>query len=99
MSDTNPTEDRKRAFAALRSGDAANFCLFSCLVNGEPAAAISAVTPLPSDTGGADCGYRPRPLFVSVTPGMRLADRDGCEPSQAAPLRAFATPITFRALR
>ena len=85
MPDTDPTEDCKRAFAALKSGDVANFCPFSCLVNGEPAAAISAVTPLLSDTGDADRGYRIQPLFVSVTPGMRLADRDGCEPSQAAP--------------
>ena len=58
MPDTNLTEDRKRAFAALGSGSIANFCLFSCFVNGEPAAAISAVTP-----------------------GMRLADHDGREPS------------------
>lgn len=85
MPDTNPTEDRKRAFAALKNGDAANFYLFSCFVNGEPAAAISAVTPLPSDTGDTDRGYRVHPLFVSVTPGMQLADHDGREPSQAAP--------------
>ena len=85
MPDTNPTEDCKRAFAALKSGGTANFCLFSCFVNGEPAAAVSAVTPLPSDTGDADRSYRVHPLFVSVTPGMRLAARDGREPSQAAP--------------
>ena len=88
MPDTNPTEDCKRAFATLKSGDAANFCLFSCFVNGEPAAVVSAVTPLSSDTGDADRGYRVHrvhPLFVSVTPGMRLAAHDGREPSQAAP--------------
>ena len=85
MPDTNLTEDRKRAFAALKSGDAANFCLFSCLVNGDPAATVSAVTPLPSDTGDGDRGYRVHPLFVSVTPGMRLAGHGGREPSQAAP--------------
>ena len=84
MPDTNLTEDCKRAFAALRSGDVANVCPFSRFVNGESAAAVSAVTPRPSDTGDADC-YRIQPLFVSVTPGMRLADHDGCEPSQAAP--------------
>ena len=85
MPDTDPTKDRKRAFAALRSGDAANFCPFSCFVNGELAAAVSAVTPLPPDTGDADRGYRVQPLFVSVTPGMRPVDRDGREPSQATP--------------
>ena len=85
MSDTNPTEDRKRAFAALKNGDAANFCLFSCFVNGDPAAAVSAVTPLPSDTGDADRGYRVHPLFVSATPGKGLAAHDGRAPSQAAP--------------
>lgn len=85
MPDTNPTEDRKRAFAALRSGSVANFCLFSCFVNGEPAATVSAVTPRPFDTGDADCDYRSRPSFVSATPGMRLAGDDGRAPSQAAP--------------
>ena len=85
MPDTNLTEDCKRAFATLKSGDAANFCLFSCLVNGEPAAVVSAVTPLPSDTGDANRSYRVHPLFVSVTPGMRLTDHDGREPSRAAP--------------
>ena len=85
MPDTNLTEDCKRAFAALRSDDAANFCPFSCFVNGEPAAAVLAVTPLASDTGDADRGYRVHPLLVSVTPGMRLAGHGGREPSQAAP--------------
>lgn len=85
MPDTDLTEDRKRAFAALKSGTPANFCLFSCLVNDDPAAAVSAVTPLPSDTGDADRGYRVHPSFVSVTPSMRLAGHGGREPSHAAP--------------
>jgi hypothetical protein len=40
---TNITADHRAAFEALTSGDYANFALFSCLVNGEPGAAIAAV--------------------------------------------------------
>jgi hypothetical protein len=40
---TNITADHRAAFEALVSGDYANFALFSCFVNGEPAAAIVAV--------------------------------------------------------
>ena len=39
---TNITADHCAAFEALTSGDYANFALFSCFVNGEPAAAIVA---------------------------------------------------------
>jgi hypothetical protein len=40
---TNITADHRAAFEALISGEYANFALFSCFVNGEPAAAIAAV--------------------------------------------------------
>ena len=40
---TNITADHRAAFEALTSGEYANFALFSCFVNGEPAAAIVAV--------------------------------------------------------
>jgi hypothetical protein len=39
---TNITDHHRAAFEALASGDYANFTLFSCFVNGEPAAAIVA---------------------------------------------------------
>ena len=41
---TNITADHRAAFEALISGEYANFALFSCFVNGEPASAIAAVT-------------------------------------------------------
>ena len=43
MADTNISERHRRAFEALTSGAHQNFALFSCLVDGEPAAAIVAV--------------------------------------------------------
>jgi hypothetical protein len=43
---TNITADHCAAFEALTSGDYANFALFSCFVNGEPAAAIVAINRL-----------------------------------------------------
>ena len=58
------------AFEALTSGDYANFALFSCHVNGQPAAAIVAVTPDGDN-------FTITPLFVSVTPDMILTDHDG----------------------
>jgi hypothetical protein len=73
---TNITADHKTAFEALISGECCNFALFSCLVNGEPAAAIVAVK-----RDGDD--YAVTPLFVSVTPGMTLTDHEGCAPESA----------------
>jgi hypothetical protein len=51
------------SFRGLTSGDYANFALFSCFVNGEPASAIVAVNRQAADE------YQITPLFVSVTPG------------------------------
>ena len=44
MADTNISPEHRDSFKALTSGDYANFALFSCFVNGEPASAIVAVT-------------------------------------------------------
>jgi len=74
---TNITADHRAAFEALVSGDYANFALFSCFVNGEPAAAIVAVNR------DGD-GYAITPLFVSVTPSLTLTDHDG-QPAGIAP--------------
>ena len=74
---TNITADHRAAFEALVSGDYANFALFSCFANGEPAAAIVAVNR------DGD-GYAITPLFVSVTPSLTLTDHDG-QPPRAAP--------------
>jgi hypothetical protein len=74
---TNITPDHCAAFEALTSGDYANFALFSCFVNGKPAAAIVAVNR-DSD------GYFIKPLFVSLTPSITLTDHDG-KPASGTP--------------
>jgi hypothetical protein len=61
------------AFEALTSGDHENFALFSCFLDGKPAAAIVAVTA-PLEGGGE---YQITPLFVNVTDTMVLTDHDG----------------------
>jgi hypothetical protein len=74
---TNITADHCAAFEALTSGDYATFALFSCFVNGEPAAAIVAI-----NRDGEE--YIVSPLFVALTSGMTLTDHDGrpCGPLQ-----------------
>ena len=68
---TNITEDHRASFNALSSGEYNNFALFSCFVNGEPSSAIVAIT---EDENG---GFIVKPLFVAVTPGMKLVDHEG----------------------
>jgi hypothetical protein len=75
---TNITADHRAAFEALVSGDYCNFALFSCFVNGEPGAAIVAV----SEDGDQ---YAIRPLFVSITPSLTLTDHDGRTTGEASP--------------
>ena len=74
---TNITADHRATFEALTSGDFTNFALFSCFVNGEPAAAIVAV----NRDGDS---YAITPLFVSITPSITLTDHDG-QPASGAP--------------
>lgn len=76
MASTHITDERKRVFETLESGEYGNFALFSCFVNGEPAVAIAAVLPTPPEAPDDEPGYLVRPLFVSVTPTMRLTDHD-----------------------
>jgi len=71
--DTNITEDIKEVFEALTSGNYNSFALFSCFVNGEPAAAIVNIR------NRGEAGYTIHPVFVSITPGMVLTDHDGVE--------------------
>ncbi len=78
---TNISPDHISAFEALTSGDYRNFALFSCFVDGAPAAAIVAVTP-PSD-GHPE--YVITPIFVSVTPAMTIADHDGVKTAARPP--------------
>lgn len=77
MADTNITKEHRDSFNALTSGNFANFALFSCFVNGEPASAIVAVNKPAGDE------YQITPLFVSITPGMKLIDHEGAEPLKA----------------
>jgi hypothetical protein len=74
---TNITPEHSAAFDALTSGDYGNFAVFSCFVNGEPAAAIVAV-----NRDGDD--YTITPLFVSVTASLDLTDHDGRPAGEAA---------------
>jgi hypothetical protein len=75
MADTNITPEHRKAFEALTSGNYANLALFSCFVNGEPASAIVAVNRQAGDE------FQITPLFVSVTPRMKLVDHDGNSPA------------------
>ena len=74
---TNITEEHRRAFQALTSGDYDNFALFSVFVDGKPGAAIVAVNESPPSGEGAQPGFEICPLFVSLTPGMSVTDHDG----------------------
>jgi len=76
---TNITATHREAFEALRDGWYSNFALFSCFVNGEPAAAIVAINRAGDE-------YRIAPLFVSVTPSMTLTDHEGRLPDGNAAL-------------
>ena len=76
---TNVIEAHRHALEALTSGQYNNFALFSCAVDGAPAAAIVAVNERPPAHDGAEPGYTLHPLFVSVTPTMILTDHDGVE--------------------
>ena len=76
MAATNITSEHKRAFEALTGGQHDDFALFSCFVDGEPASAIVIVTVDPPDQKGREPEYGIHPLFVSVTPEMRLTDHD-----------------------
>ena len=77
---TNIRPDHISAFQALTSGEHSNFALFSCLIGGQPAAAIVAVTP-PACEGD---DYQITPLFVSVTDDMVLTDHAGVPAGGAA---------------
>jgi len=67
---TNITRKHREAFKALRSSQYDNFALYSCFVNGEPAAAIVAVNRIGDE-------FDITPLFVSITPGMALTNHEG----------------------
>ena len=70
---TNITPCHRNAFNALTSGKYSNFALYSCFVDGAPAAAIVAI-----NADGED--YIVQPLFVSVTETMVLTNHEGRMP-------------------
>ena len=78
MADTNISERHRRTFEALTSGAQQNFALFSCFLDGEPVAAIVAVNTSPPNEDDGEPEFLISPLFVSVEPGMKLTDHDGC---------------------
>jgi len=67
---TNITAAHRKAFEALRDGSFTNFAIFSCSVDGKPAAAIASI----NQEGG---DYLVTPLFVSITEAMVLTDQEG----------------------
>lgn len=71
MSKMNITKKHKKQFEALRDGRFNNFALFSCFIDGEPGCAIVAVNAQPDEE------VLIAPLFVSVTPKMKLTDHEG----------------------
>jgi hypothetical protein len=77
---TNITADHRVAFEALVSGDYANFALFSCFVNGEPAAAIVAV-----NRDGRRVCHHAAVRQRQVTPSLTLTDHDGQPVGEAPP--------------
>ena len=75
----NIGEDPRRAFEALTGGEARNFYLFPRFAQGEPAAAVAAVTVCPSEDEGGEPVDAISPVFVSGTPSMNLTNHDGRE--------------------
>ena len=71
---TNITDEMARQFDDLTSGRYNNLCLMSCFCNGEPTAAICVVEFTEGEL------YHIKPMFIAVTPGMKLVDHDGNEP-------------------
>jgi hypothetical protein len=76
---TNIKPEHVLALEAFRAGQG-EFGLFSCFVNGEPAAAFCYADTDP-ETGLS----RLQPLFVSVTPNMDLRDHEGVAPTKEPP--------------
>jgi len=74
FSGENIREAHKGAGEYIRGAAADRVCLYDCRVNGEPAAAICAIQPGPGGT------YALSPLFVSITPAMKLTDASGQPP-------------------
>ena len=61
MASTNITDEHKRVFEALKSGEYRNFALVSCFVDGEPAAAIATVLPTSPETPDSEPDYFVQP--------------------------------------
>lgn len=75
---TNITKDHKEQLDFIREARGRQVCLFSCFVNGEAASAICMVRQ-----SGDDVDIMP--MFVSVTPAMKITDHSGVEPGPLAP--------------
>lgn len=74
---TNITPEIEEEFEALCSGKYDNFALFSCFLDGEPTVAVVTVNKDNEQ-------FEIQPLFVRVTPKMKLTNHDG-EPCVESP--------------
>ena len=75
----NITEEHPTASDALTNGEHDNFALFTCFLNGEPSAAIVAVSAHLPDDKNDETEFHIKPLFVSVVNGLVHTDHDGRE--------------------
>lgn len=83
MDGTNIQPWHRTAFDALVCGESQGMALFSCFMNGEPTAAIVNITRCgeAEDASSAD-DFRIIPMFVAVTPGMKLTNHENEEPRE-----------------
>ena len=96
---TSITEEHRRAFQALTSGTHENFALFSCAVDGAPAAAIVAVNecPLAHDGGPARVHIAPALRFrhaavEHISYGSRPISHCNIEGNSASPWSSSSLP-------
>ncbi|MDE2932744.1 MAG: hypothetical protein OXS47_02600 [Chloroflexota bacterium] len=76
---TNITDQHRETFDALTAGENGDYCLVSCFVDGEPAAAIVALSLGPPTPEHPDGELIFTPFFVTPTPGMTFDIDDGAE--------------------
>ena len=76
---TRITEEHRRAFETLASGDYPNFALFSCR-NDQPAAAIVAANGCRSAEEAGERAFHIKPPFDSIADGPVPVDHEGRAP-------------------
>ena len=76
---TRITEEHRRAFETLASGDYHNFALFGCR-NDQPAAAIVAANGCGSAEEAGERAFHVKSPFVTIADGLAPADHEGRAP-------------------